>query len=323
MTAQSIWAAIDERLAAGQRLWIVAVVAHTRGSPGTTGAVLYVADNGDVGGTIGGGGMEKRLIADGHAALGAPAYGPRWRREVHRADAGEVASGLICAGEQCNVMFVVEPERDGAAIRAFGRALVTGETGVLTITTDAPVVFVAGEATPTGVWPATDRACARVTISSRQTRRLVVFGGGHCGRQLASLATDIGYHVTVHDRRGEVLSDAGWPAGVARRQLPETGIPDIVTRDATGAFAVVMNDNVLADVAVLAAVANLPWRWLGVMGSRHKIHVIRSKLGEASVADETIARIVGPIGLPMKSDTPAEIAVSVMGQLLQIEGRAR
>mgnify|MGYP003774839873 CR=1 FL=1 len=70
------------------------------------------------------------------------------------------------------------------------------------------------------------------------------------------------------------------------------------------------------DIAALAALAGTPLHWIGVMGSVAKIHEIRAQLGARGIAQARIDAIHGPIGLPMKSDTPPEIAVSIMAQLL-------
>ena len=85
-------------------------------------------------------------------------------------------------------------------------------------------------------------------------------------------------------------------------------------------IVVVMTSAMATDIDALEVLAPLDPRWLGVMGSMAKIRHIKHALRERYVSRNTINKIHGPVGLPMKSDTPAEIAVSVVAQLLSLKG---
>ena len=80
---------------------------------------------------------------------------------------------------------------------------------------------------------------------------------------------------------------------------------------------VVMSADVDSDIRGLLGVAEGPFPYIGVMGAPAKLARIRSALKQAGIGEEAIARLYGPIGLPMTSNTSEEIAVSVAAQILQ------
>jgi xanthine dehydrogenase accessory factor len=210
----------------------------------------------------------------------------------------------------------LEPGRDAATIRAFVAAIARGDGTAATLEVDAGGLRVT-RAQDTGMRLSRDGEhwCWRESSVNRE--RLVIVGGGHCGKALARLAADVGYHVEVFDTRADALgSDAEWPTDVRRHLLADyVDLPARLRWPALTTVAV-MTAAITQDIAALAALAGVGLRWLGVMGSAAKIHEIRAQLAARGIAQERIDAIHGPVGLPMKSDTPPEIAVSIVAQLL-------
>ncbi len=318
MNSAAFWRAALERLDAGMPLFVALVVANTRGSPGTLGARLLVDADGNTFGTIGGGIMEANLVRAARDALRAGRDAPPALEQLEHRDKPGTAhpSGLICAGEQTNLNLCLWPDRDAATIRAFCAALDADNGEALTLQIDANGLRVT-RAHDIGMQLSRDdeRWCWRE--SSVNPERLVIVGGGHCGKALARLAADVGYHVEVFDTRAEALGNAAdWPTEARRHLLADYAElparlhwPELTT-------VAVMTAAMTQDVEALTALADANVHWLGVMGSAAKIHEIRVRLAARGIAQHHIDAIHGPIGLPMKSDTPPEIAVSIMAQLL-------
>lgn len=322
MTALTFWRAVAERLAAGEPVFVALVVANTRGSPGTLGARALVDARGAMQGTIGGGVMEARVLAQAREALQQQAYPPRIQRLVHRRTGKPDASGLICAGEQTNLSTVLTPARDAASVACFVAALEYEDESAATLVIDADGLHVFDAAPdfdqpPLRLIDAPDGwHYAEENISRR---RLAIVGAGHCGQALAKLAANIGYRVDVFDTRADVMADGDWPPDI-RCQSPGDYAELATSLTHAGLTrVVVMTTAVTDDIEALATLATMDCRWLGVMGSRHKIRTIRQALAERGINTPALDRLHGPIGLAMKSDTPAEIAVSIMGQLLAHE----
>ncbi|MGA9335073.1 MAG: XdhC family protein [Rudaea sp.] len=319
MSSAAFWHGVLQRLDAGTPLFVALVVANTRGSPGTRGARMLVDAHGNTRGTVGGGIMEANLIRMAREGLRAGRdEAPTLQHLEHRNKPGTThPSGLICAGEQINLNCWLKPGRDDAPVREFCVALDAdnGETATLQI--DADGLRVIRDKTAAGVQLHRDGETWCYRESSVNPQRLAIVGAGHCGRALARLAADLGYRVDVFDTRAELLgSDADWPTDVRRHRLADYSALPAQLRWPELTIVAVMTTAIDQDIAALSALAGAGLHWLGVMGSAAKIHEIRTQLAVRGIAQTRIDAIHGPIGLPMKSDTPPEIAVSIMAQLL-------
>jgi xanthine dehydrogenase accessory factor len=210
----------------------------------------------------------------------------------------------------------LEPGRDAATIRAFVAAIARGDGTAATLEIDAGGLRVT-RAQDTGMRLSRDGEHWCWREGSVNPERLAIVGGGHCGKALARLAAEVGYRVDVFDTRAEALDgDADWPVDVRRHSLADyAGLPARLHWPALTTVAV-MTAAIAQDIAALAALADAGLHWLGVMGSAAKIREIRTQLAARGIAQERIDAIHGPIGLPIKSDTPPEIAVSIVAQWL-------
>jgi xanthine dehydrogenase accessory factor len=147
--------------------------------------------------------------------------------------------------------------------------------------------------------------------------RLVIFGAGHVGLALARLAATVGFATELVDDRREACESARalgigtvHPCDAAY----EAGVPDL---DPDCYVAVVTRCHA-TDRLALRRVLPAGVRYVGLIGSRRKKAVIFEQLAaEDGVGPAELARIRCPIGLPLGGDTPAEIAVSVVAELLQ------
>lgn len=319
---RDFWRAVAAQLNGGTPAFVALVAAHTRGSPGTTGARMLLRPDGSQLGTIGGGIMEQRLIAEAMAAFDAGKQAPQLQALRHQrrdpATIGPGESGLICAGRQHNITLLLHPERDRATLEQLAELEAEGGNGRLRI--DAGGLHIDNTAPDLAAPAATlhtgDNWCYREQLLRRE--RVAIIGGGHCGRALSRTMASVGYHVTVFDKRAEVATFRD-NADADRRVV----VADYREAGATLTWpsltdVVVMTTDFQSDIRGLLGCVGHGFRFLGVMGSAAKIRAIDSALAEAGVAAVERARVHAPIGLPMKSDTPEEIAISVTAQLLQL-----
>lgn len=146
--------------------------------------------------------------------------------------------------------------------------------------------------------------------------RLVVLGAGHVGKALSALARFSGFKVTVVDDR---------PEHASRVNLPDAH--EIVVNDFGTAFSVVPADRgtfiVVAtrghnhDLEAVKAALLTDAGYVGLLGSRRKKGILINALREAGFSAEDIERVIIPVGVPIGSVTPEEIAVSIMAQIIQ------
>jgi xanthine dehydrogenase accessory factor len=150
---------------------------------------------------------------------------------------------------------------------------------------------------------------------------LVIFGGGHCGAALSFLATWAGFTVTVVDNREEWASRSKHPAAARTVCRPyENLIADIEAR--TDTYFVIMTHGHEHDGVVLRQLLDRPWAYLGMIGSKAKVRELFDSLRSDGVGEERLARVSAPIGVPIASHTPEEIAVSIVAQMIAVRNGA-
>lgn len=145
--------------------------------------------------------------------------------------------------------------------------------------------------------------------------QLVITGAVHISQTLAPLGQMLGYDVTVVDPRTAFASPERFPNVKVIAEWPDVALPPLKVDHYT-AFVALTHDPKIDDPALLHALARDCF-YIGALGSK-KTHAKRNdRLKAASVAEADIARIHAPIGLDIGSVSPAEIAVSIMGQIVQ------
>jgi xanthine dehydrogenase accessory factor len=147
--------------------------------------------------------------------------------------------------------------------------------------------------------------------------RLFVFGAGHVGRALAQAASLVGLALTVVDDRADWLQPEAFPRGAALHRCNREYAADLPDVPAT-ALAAVMTRCHATDIAVLRHLARTPPRYTGMIGSRRKVLRAYRVLEGQGVERAWLDTIRAPIGLRIGAETPAEIAIAVVAEIVQL-----
>jgi len=131
---------------------------------------------------------------------------------------------------------------------------------------------------------------------------LLIVGGGHIGRPLADMARVAGFNVQVVDLRSE------------RATVPQFD-PATIT---PWTYVVIITETHIADEQALRQVLDTPAAYVGMIGSRRKIRTIFDSLQAEGVPAERLSRVRAPIGLDLGGRQPAEIAVAILAEIMQV-----
>lgn len=236
------------------------IVVQSRGStPRRASSKMLVYPDGSILGTVGGGEMESRVIAEALSSLrdGASRLVSYNLSEPSQGDPG------VCGGQ---MEIFVEP------------------------------------------------------ISPKPT--LVVVGAGHVGRSVAHLAGWLGFHVVVSDDRVELCSPEAVPEADVHIPGPfaELGSHLKIT---PWTYVVLTTRSVDIDVPGLPVLLDSQAAYIGVIGSKRRWATTRQQLMENGVPEEKLERVRSPMGLELHAETPEEIAVSILAEIILIQrGRA-
>ena len=159
---------------------------------------------------------------------------------------------------------------------------------------------------------------ATVLIEPQIYREAIyLIGGGHCAKALATLAADAGFFVTVIEDRADVLLEL--PPAIQRitDQTPSAFIAAHSWRE-DEALVMVSRNHEIDREALAAAVEQTGAGYIGMIGSKRKVRLVFDHLRERGVADEQLARVYAPLGLDIGADSPAEIALSALAEIIAV-----
>lgn len=149
---------------------------------------------------------------------------------------------------------------------------------------------------------------------------IAIFGAGHVTQALTRLLETLPCRVTCIDSRAEWLAQL--PDSTHQVQLPTPA--DYVDRLAPSTYVLSMTQGHSSDLPILKRLwqSRVRFPFVGVIGSRSKAGALRRELGEAGMPDGEL-QFHCPVGLPLGTNHPGEIAVSIASQLLQVRDQVR
>ncbi|MGE7955855.1 XdhC family protein [Pseudomonas sp. NPDC089530] len=297
-------------LEAGQRVLLVTVARTWGSSPRPVGSMMALRGDGRVVGSVSGGCIEDDLIhryTSAHAGSGLPDGPPQVVRYGITADEAH-RFGLPCGGT-LELILEFKPARPALeqllaqldAGHLVRRSLDLGSGQVsLAVSTQPEQFSFDGQQMANTLGPG---------------YRLLLIGAGALAEYLATMALFNGFRVSVCDPRPEHIS--GWSVADVEQLV---GMPDDVVRafapDLRSGVVAVSHDPRLDDLALLEALHS-PAFYIGAIGSRRNSQSRRERLIEHfGESEASLQRLHGPIGIYIGSKTPAEIAVSVMAEIL-------
>jgi xanthine dehydrogenase accessory factor len=323
------------------------IISQKGSTPRTAGTKMIVEENGRFTGTIGGGLLEARVLT---------ASADVFRQKKSRLmkfdlTKDDVASMDMICGGVLDVLIEYIPPTDECrdVFRRMGESLDQNQPGLLVTVISDPLTdilahgFVARDGARTGILadhPMPDEVADRigairypVIIDENGTTCLVepavlpsrafLFGAGHVAQPTSDLASVVGFHVTVLDDRIEFANQDRFPHADRVIVLNgfENAFPDqCIDPDS---YIVILTRGHLHDRTVLAQALKTDAGYIGMIGSRRKRNAIYHALLEEGFTQSDIDRVHSPIGVSIEAETPEEIAVSIVAELIQVRARRR
>lgn len=164
---------------------------------------------------------------------------------------------------------------------------------------------------------------AFIEVCRNDALQLVVVGGGHVGNAVIHTAQAVGFHVTLVDTRSE--AEIGDSIRSADRFIPVKSFGDVAELPLpAGAYYVVSTYGHMVDGAALGGVLKRgDAAYVGMLGGMRKVRAIFGGLAEEGISQETLDAVHSPIGLDLGGETPEEIALAVVAEILAIKNGRR
>ena len=322
----------------GREIAIATVVETWGSAPRPAGGKMALTADGRIAGSVSGGCVENAVVEAGRKTLssGLPQL-------LHYGVSDDTAwsVGLACGGSLDIFVERLDPaifEGVGAALRAekpvavakvirgpegeLGRQLALFEDGRVTGASDDASLAEAR-------WALSEGASRRVTLGEREifvdvirpAPRLVIVGGVHIAIALVTLAKTLGFRTILVDPREAFGNPARFPhADEIVNEWPDTALVRIAP-DSSTAIAVLTHDPKLDDPALLTALPSRAF-YVGALGSKRTQEKRRARLTDEGLSPDALARLHGPIGLPLGGRSPEEIAVAILAQIIAARNNA-
>ena len=309
-----VWATIAEGLKQHGLCAMVTVAAVQGSAPREVGARLVVMPDGGFRGTIGGGALEWRALADARTLLAQDAPQARLRRQALGPELGQ------CCGGSLSLLIEVFDRSMAAEVAELAAREANGDFATVARLPRER----SGGALARTILDAPDTSRLAVEIGSdgtvietfaRHSRLLYLFGAGHVGRALVLALAPLPFDVVWIDPRREAFP-AVTPANVRAVHVLDPAAA--LAGAAGGAFVLVMTHSHALDLEIIhATLAAERFAYAGLIGSATKRARFRHRLKGAGLSGEALSRLVCPIGLAgIASKAPAAIAASVAADLL-------
>ena len=149
--------------------------------------------------------------------------------------------------------------------------------------------------------------------------RLIIVGAVHIAQSLAPMAAMLEFDVTVVDPRGAWATSQRFPGVKVIQDWADEAF-QAMGLDISTAVVTLTHDPKLDDPALEAALKSDVF-YIGALGSRRTHAKRKERLAEVGITDEMFARVHGPVGLNIGAKSPAEIAVSILGQIVEVRAR--
>jgi len=332
------WATIAGALARHGRCAMVTVVDTQGSAPRDAGARMIVMPDGGFHGTIGGGALEWRALADARTLLAEDAPQARLRRQALGPELGQCCGGSVrllievfdgTMADEIAELSTREASGSFATIARLSQSLVPAKAGIQRGASKEPGSPLSrGRADgyrgalsrtivePTGNRPVEIAADGIISETfARHTRPLWLFGAGHVGRALVLALAPLPFEVTWVDPRREAFP-AATPGNVRSVHLTDPAVA--LAGAPQHAFVLVMTHSHALDLALVhAALEPERFAYVGLIGSATKRSRFRKRLGDLKLSAQSISQLACPIGLAgIASKAPAAIAASVAADLL-------
>ena len=305
---------LKEEVVHGNACYLVALIESEGSTPRSSGAYMLVNKEGWVAGTVGGGGMEYAAVCEAQKKLLAG----ECKSFAKRFDL-TTAAGMACGG-YCSLQFCYMPPCQATEILV--EYILYKLKGAASWWLLLPMG--AGNISVQDSLPVRKHQCFYKLDGQEYFAQeynydgsVFIFGAGHVARELVPLLTHLGFRCLVYDDRAEFADPAVFPTAFRVQQVDYTKLGEVCSPTCKD-YAVVMTRGHVHDANCERFLLKTRVPYIGIMGSKNKARLAREAHLADGYSEAELARITTPIGIDIGSETPAEIAVSIAAQLIQV-----
>lgn len=307
----NIWNTIASQLQTQNHLILLVVVSHKGSSPGRQGFKMIVTQNGELFGSIGGGRTEFQLANQAKDMLKNGNLDSFFVNQVHR-NKDKDSSGMICTGEQLVLFFPIHQSDLDIInqINLLKTAYSLTPNGIKLVDTLRPSNQYTFNKTDENNWSFIEN------LNSKP--KAYIFGGGHVGLATSKLLADLDFNVTVFECRNNINTFDDNNFAHTKSIIDYNHVKGLIT-ESEQSYVILVTHGYITDELILKQLLHQPFKYIGMMGSKAKIKQTFRSIVSNGFSRSDLETIHSPIGLPIKSQTPTEIAVSICAEIVKVK----
>ncbi|MEO7922897.1 MAG: XdhC family protein [Chitinophagaceae bacterium] len=317
MNQIKIWKLIADSLQKNTTVMLLYVLESNGSSPGRQGFFMAVNADGQMEGSIGGGMMEHKFVELAKERLKDQRPESGIRKQIHDKAAPTDQSGMICSGEQTIFLYSLIA-KDSETVQQIIRSLESHKSGTLELS-PAGMRFQQSVLSKDFDYLFRSEEDWIYREKTGYKNKLFIIGGGHCALAFSRLMREMDFYIMLFEER----------EGLHTLLKNEFAHEVIIVDDYTALsnlipagpnqYVVIMTFGYRTDEVALRALLGKTFNYLGVLGSKKKMEKLFADYSTEGISDELLNTVHTPIGIPIKSQTPEEIAISIAAEIIKVK----
>ncbi|MDQ6813215.1 MAG: XdhC family protein [Bacteroidota bacterium] len=314
-----VWQFISKSIRDNVAVMLLYVLESFGSSPGRAGFCMAVNARGEMVGSIGGGIMEHKFAEMAKEKLRHDEKDATVYKQFHDKASLKLQSGMICSGEQTNLLYRVS-EHDVTAIDKLINCWQSHQSGTLTLSKigiafneEAPEEdfrFVMQDENQDDWWYQ-ERVGYKNTIH--------IIGAGHCALALSKLMSEMDFYIHLYDDRQNLHTYVENDFAHKKTVVSDYTALNTFISSGHNQYIVAMTAGYRTDDIVVRTLLDKHFRFFGLLGSKKKIEKMFAGYRIDGIAEELLKKLHAPVGLSINSQTPEEIAISIAAEMIQVK----
>ena len=311
------WQLIHQSLQNDIAVMLLYVLESKGSSPGRQGFMMAVNADGKMSGSLGGGIMEHKFIELAKSKLQQSSPEISLHHQVHDKAAAKNQSGMICSGEQTIFLYTIKKE-ETASIGNIISTLKENQNGTLQL---SPQGIFFSTAVPDKNYELQLKGADDFLFTEKTGYKniLCIIGAGHCALALSQLMSAMDFYIYLFDDRHELNTMIQNVFVHEKHLVVDYTALSAMVRPGNNSYVVVMTVGYRTDITAMKALLGKHFAYLGILGSKSKVKKMFEQLRSEEVDEAWLNTVHAPIGLPINSQSPEEIAVSIAAEIIKVK----
>lgn len=314
----NFWHFILKHLNNSQPVILLCVLESHGSSPGRQGFKMAVTSD-EIFGSIGGGIMEYKFVEMAKEKLLSNSKDTLIRKQIHSKSSKINQSGMICSGEQTIALFQLSIDHSNP-IKKLINCIENNRYGLLKIS-NKDFSFSENDSESVNYFQMNSEEDWQYSETIGYKNHLYIIGGGHCALALSKIMSQMDFNIHLYDDRKDLNTFIQNTFVKEKKVISDYSVLKDLIPSGNNIFVVIMTFGYRTDDIALRSLIDKDFKYLGVLGSQSKMDKLFEEWRKDNLTEEKLNKLFAPIGVPINSQTPEEIAISIVAEIISVKNK--